>query len=375
MPSSSSASSASSSAAPSVLASPATSPSPAAVHDIVCEFVAAQAQAETAASVGWAGYREVFLSAEVQDLIRARLEEGAAAASPVEGSISGVARSPKKRNLEADAAPAPPPPAAAAAAPAAEVSWRVCCLDGTTFSVAVPEGARVAEMKRAIGALREVPHYAMELFVEGKEEPLDDEKRLVSAKVPLFMLPKQVSDRLALEALFKSCGGAGWERKGGWMTDAGLGEWQGVTVDAEGRVTELDLCFNYLAGPLPSEVLQLSALQELNLGENELTGPIPAELGQLTVLTALDLYANQLTGLVPAELGQLGELKVLDLRYNELSGAVPAELAWLPALAHLFLYNNQLSGQEAFRSQMEERNPNCELVLVPEDLPRHDDDD
>ena len=144
------------------------------------------------------------------------------------------------------------------------VSWRVCCLDGTTFSVAVPEGALVAEMKRAIGALREVPHYAMELFVEGKEEPLDDEKRLLSAeKVPLFMLPKQVSDRLALEALYKSCGGAGWVRKGGWMTDAGLGEWDGVTVDAEGRVTELKLGNNNLAGPLPSELQQLSALQML----------------------------------------------------------------------------------------------------------------
>ena len=39
---------------------------PAAVHDIVCEFVAAQAEAESEASGGWAGYREVFLSAEVQ---------------------------------------------------------------------------------------------------------------------------------------------------------------------------------------------------------------------------------------------------------------------------------------------------------------------
>jgi hypothetical protein len=75
-------------------------------------------------------------------------------------------------------------------------------VDGATFSVAVPEEIRVAEMKRAIGALREVPHYAMELFLEGEEEPLDDEKRLASAeKVPLFMLPKAASDRQALEAL------------------------------------------------------------------------------------------------------------------------------------------------------------------------------
>ena len=337
---------------PASVSASTTSPSPTAVHQLVCEFVTDQAEAEAEAEAGggWAGYRGVFLSAEVQDLIRSRLA-GAAAASPaepsdgVEGStISDSPCSPKKRKLDQASA------ALAVAAAADEVPWTVCCCDGTTFSVALPDHTRVAEAKRAIGVLRDVSRFAMELFVEGEEEPLDDERLLNSAdKVPLFMLPKEASDRLPLEALFKSCGGADWRRKGGWMTEAELGEWFGVTVDAEGRVVKLNLGFNNLAGALPSEIRQLSAL------------------------TGLYLYSNQLTGHIPAELGQLGELKVLDLRNNELSGAVPAELAWLPALAHLFLYNNQLSGQEAFRSQMEERNPNCELVLVPEDLPRHDD--
>ena len=171
-------------------------------------------------------------------------------------------------------------------------------MDGTTFSVAVPEGTRVAEMRRAIGALREVPHYAMELFVEGKEEPLDDEKRLMSAeKVPLFMLPKQVPDRLALEALFTSCGGAGWKNKGGWMTDAGLGEWYGVTVDADGRVTNLELVWNNLAGPLPSELELLSSLQVLRLDNNMLTGPVPIELHQpwCGQLRSCCLQGNQLS--------------------------------------------------------------------------------
>jgi hypothetical protein len=331
---------------PSAHASPVTSPSAAAVHDIVCEFVAAQAEAESEASGGWAGNREVFLSAEVQDLIRARLEGTAATKTTDGGTAAEIAsdgtRSPKKRKLDADAAPAPPP--AAAAAPV-EVSWRVCCLDGTTFSVAVPEGTRVAEMKRAIGALREVPHYAMELFVEGKEEPLDDEKRLLSAeKVPLFMLPKQVSDRLALEAFYKSCGGEGWNRKGGWMTDAGLGEWFGVKVDAEGRVITLDLGYNNLAGPLPSELQQLSALQVLSLYGNKLTGSVPAELGQLGALKYLNLHTNQLSGPIPAELGQLGALTELHLHENQLSGPIPAELGQLGALTELHLQVNQLSG-------------------------------
>jgi hypothetical protein len=224
---------------------------------MVCEFITAQAEAE-ASGGGWAGYREVFLSAEVQDLIRSRLMAEAGGAA---GPSSDESRSPKdqqnkkkkKRKLDdAVATAATPAPAAAAAD---EVSWTVCCLDGTTFSIALPDHAPVAKAKRAIGVLREVSRFAMELFVKGREEPLEDEERLSSAeKVPLFMLPKPASDRLALEALFKSCGGAGWEAKGGWMTDAELGEWEGVTVDAEGRVIKLELHANNLAGPLPSEI-------------------------------------------------------------------------------------------------------------------------
>ena len=70
-----------------------------------------------------------------------------------------------------------------------------------------------------------------------------------------------------------------------------------MTVDAEGRVTKLILNYNNLAGPLPSELQQLSALKVLYLNENQLSGPIPAELGRLRALTHLFLYSNpQLSG-------------------------------------------------------------------------------
>jgi hypothetical protein len=359
-----------------VHASPATSPSPSAVHELVCEFVTAQAEAEAEDGEGWAGYRGVFLSGEVQELIRSRLA-GAAAASPAEPSDGAAAsitsdgpRSPKKRKIdEANGAPA-------AAAAADEVSWTVCCCDGATFSVALPDHARVATAKRAIGVLRDVSRFAMELFVEGEEEPLDDERRLSAAdKVPLFMLPKEASDRLALEALYKSCGGADWTRKNGWMTEAELGEWQGVTSDEEGRVVELGLELNNLAGALPSEIQQLSALTVLNLSCNKLTGSIPAELGQLKALEGLYLCDNQLSDAIPAELSRLPALTHLFLIDNQLSGDIPDELARLPALAHLYLNDNQLSGLEAFRSQMEENNPECTLVLVPEDWPEQDEEE
>jgi Leucine-rich repeat (LRR) protein len=285
-------------------------------------------------------------------------------------------------------------------------------LDGATFSVVVPEQARVAEIKRAIATLREVPCFTMELFVKDVEEPLDDERRVgLADRVPLFLLTKCPSDRLALEAFFKSTGGAGWTDKTGWMTDAELGDWHGVEVDEEGRVAALKLQDNGLAGTLPSDIQQLSALQiltlhknqlsgpipaelgqlgalmDLSLDENQLTGPIPAELGQLGALMSLALHVNQLSGPIPAELGQLGALCVLGLHKNQLSGPIPAELGQLGALMslglhenqlsgpipaelgqmgaleNLALFNNQLTGQEAFLGHMQAHNPECNLGL------------
>jgi hypothetical protein len=162
-----------------------------------------------------------------------------------------------------------------------------------------------------------------------------------------------------LEALYKSCGGADWTGKDGWMTEAELGEWYGVEVDAEGRVVELRMYGNNLAGALPSEIQQLSALKVLNL----CGGSVKRRR-----------YNNNLTGAIPAELGQLGALTMLDLSFNQLSEVIPAELAQLPALAHLWLCGNQLSGQEAFRGQMQEHNPECTLVLAYEDTPSEDED-
>jgi Leucine-rich repeat (LRR) protein len=229
----------------------------------------------------------------------------------------------------------------------------------------------------------------MELFVKDVEEPLDDERRVgLADRVPLFLLTKCPSDRLALEALFKSTGGANWTAKTGWMTDAELGDWHGVTVNAEGRVTHLVLSENGLAGTLPSDMQQLSALQNLILHKNQLTGPIPAELGQLGALRALVLMQNQLTGPIPAELGQLGALQglalaanqlsgpippelgqlgalqALGLHGNQLSGSIPAELGQMETLTHLYLHANpQLTGQEAFRGHMQAHHPDCTLGL------------
>ena len=65
------------------------------------------------------------------------------------------------------------------------------------------------------------------------------------------------------------------------MTDAGLGEWEGVTVDMEGRLTKLELGYNNLAARPSTERAEaaVGSLKVLWLHGNKLTGSIPAELG------------------------------------------------------------------------------------------------
>ncbi len=171
-------------------------------------------------------------------------------------------------------------------------------------------------------------------------------------------------DRAVLETLFESAGGRDWRNRTNWRTSAPLGEWYGVTTNAEGRVTHLDLFGNRLRGPIPAELGGLEHLEELNLGRNGLRGPIPAELGGLERLSELFLYENELTGAIPAELGRLANLVVLYLNRNALTGPIPASLGDLANLQLLLLQENALTAVPAELGRLEK--------LVDLDLSRND---
>ena len=125
-------------------------------------------------------------------------------------------------------------------------------------------------------------------------------------------------DRATLDALYDATGGADWLTDTNWLTDAPLGDWHGVTVDEEGRVTALELSNNGLAGRIPFELSTLTGLTVLSLSGNELVGAIPSSLSELTSLTTLDLSNNGLVGNIPSPLSQLTNLRVLDLSSNAL---------------------------------------------------------
>ena len=94
----------------------------------------------------------------------------------------------------------------------------------------------------------------------------------------------ETSDRVALEALYHATDGPIWSSSANWLTDAPLGDWHGVDTDEEGRVVELDLRRNKLAGPVPPELGQLSSLRQLSLSDNQLMGSNPKSLLQLNWL-------------------------------------------------------------------------------------------
>lgn len=108
--------------------------------------------------------------------------------------------------------------------------------------------------------------------------------------------------REALSALYSALGGPDWERNDNWRSDAPLSQWFGITTDSDGRVTELNLPANSLAGTLPAGIGALIHLEKLDLSGNVLSGPVPPELSNLANLSALYLAGNRLTGCLPASL-------------------------------------------------------------------------
>jgi len=148
-------------------------------------------------------------------------------------------------------------------------------------------------------------------------------------------------DSLALIALYDATDGSNWTNNANWLSGP-IGTWHGVTVDAEGRVSQLQLNENGLNGTLPAEIEQLAQLTSLGLGDNNLTGTIPAEIGQLANLTALDLNGNQLDGELPAEIGNLASLESLVINDNPLTGPLPLSFVGLTALTTFHFAGTEL---------------------------------
>ena len=208
-------------------------------------------------------------------------------------------------------------------------------------------------------------------------------------------------DREVLIALFNSTNGAEWSNNTNWLNFTPLGDWYGITTDAQGRVTKIVLEDNTLSGSLPSQLSNLANLSTLNLSFNTaLSGTLPHGFTRLSLEelvlegtglcapsdsefqvwlssiphpavssctdTRRDFYTlsvlyNSTNGAewttstnwlsdaplhtwygVSADVDK--EVTHLDLGNNQLHGTIPLELGQLEKLSELYLSNNSLMG-------------------------------
>ena len=156
--------------------------------------------------------------------------------------------------------------------------------------------------------------------------------------------PSDPDDRAVLVKLYNATDGENWRNNENWLSDQPLAAWHGVDVDAQGKVTQLELWYNKLKGTLIPEIGQLDQLTSLTLSSNELSGPIPSEIGSLDLLEGLSLSYNNLTEQIPLEIAELDKLGSLHLNDNEISGRIPAGIGNLTNLGSLDLSGNNLSG-------------------------------
>ena len=209
------------------------------------------------------------------------------------------------------------------------------------------------------------------------------------------------ADIAALKALHKAAGGVEWTNSDGWTGEGTVGEWHGVSADSLGRVVEIDLTDNGLAGLVPPELGDLGRLMALRLGGNALSGRLPQSLARVPlrefryadtglcappaarfrewlasiashegtgvecapasdrdVLTALykatdgPNWTNRDNWLTDAPLQDWygvrldgeGRVTHLDLSDNGLTGPIPSELGNLSRLDRLFLNGNDIRG-------------------------------
>ena len=146
----------------------------------------------------------------------------------------------------------------------------------------------------------------------------------------------------------------------GFDKEDDVSKWHGVSVDAEGRVSQLKFIDSGLSSlterlgelktlqtlnltnctglvSLPDRLGELETLQTLNLGYCSGLVSLPERLGELKTLQTLNL--ERCTGLVslPERLGELKTLQTLDLDYctglvslPDLSGLAQLEVRYLP---------------------------------------------
>jgi hypothetical protein len=132
----------------------------------------------------------------------------------------------------------------------------VCSMDAT-FQVTVEHGALVHDLVDAMAESRGIANARrlVAMFVGGGDgEALAGTQSAVGCMADvganeLFMLLREpANDRQVLEDIYNLNDGDNWAESSGWMTDAPISKWHGVTADLDDNVTKLSFWDTEIAG-------------------------------------------------------------------------------------------------------------------------------
>lgn len=149
----------------------------------------------------------------------------------------------------------------------------------------------------------------------------------------------------------------------------------GVTCNPEGKITEINLSDNNLAGSISPHVYTLPYLKRLDFSKNriynagwdridhvltddtivsnvnviDLTNNLINSVEGISKLshslTGLHMTYNNLKGSMPKELFEMELLEILAISENEIGGKIDTELGKLTNLRELYCYGNQVTGE------------------------------
>ncbi|KAG5560628.1 hypothetical protein RHGRI_003824 [Rhododendron griersonianum] len=103
--------------------------------------------------------------------------------------------------------------------------------------------------------------------------------------------------------------------------------WRGISCNAAGNVTGLNLAYTGLQGTLDHlNFSYFPLLLRLDLKVNRLNGTIPTNIGLLSNLVYLDLSTNSFSGTIPLSVANLTKVVELDFGQNPITGQLDPRL-------------------------------------------------
>lgn len=109
----------------------------------------------------------------------------------------------------------------------------------------------------------------------------------------------------------------------------------------------IDISFNSLTGPLPTELQALTSLKRFTVKGNTLTGPFFEPFGAAWAnLENLSLDGTSLTGTIPAAVLEQWSATLVDfdLGRSLISGTIPSEISSMTKLTNLSVNSDELGG-------------------------------